>query len=212
MTTKRVWTKLGADLADRECSLRTKKVAREQAMVAFCKIEDGRGVCMLCDLSLVTYWFGIWVFFWHKIGKGICKLYGLSLVACWCGSWVLQSANFWNRWFIVIYVAGLSIAHVDFAIFGVVGGVRIVRGVSGAEEAAFAIFGVVGGVNAERVDGAEEVVGGMKVVEVRGVGSTEKEIAIVWAGARAAELALASLIWWAAMCLWSLVLDENFSG
>ena len=78
-----------------------------------------------------------------------------------------------------MYVAGLGIAYVDFEIFGVVGSVRIVRGVSGAEKVAFAIFGVVGGVGAEEVDGAEEVVGGMKFVEVRRVGSTEKEVVIV---------------------------------
>ena len=88
---------------------------------------------------------------------------------------MLQGANFQNRSFIVMYATGLCIAHVDFTIFGVVGGKRVVEDVNRAEEVAFAIFEVVGGVNAEGVDGARGVVG----VKVREVGSTEEEITIV---------------------------------
>lgn len=58
---------------------------------------------------------------------------------------MLQDANFQNRSSMVMYVAGLGIAHVDFAIFGVAG-VGVVRGVGGAKEVAFVTFRVVEGV------------------------------------------------------------------
>ena len=58
---------------------------------------------------------------------------------------MLQGANFQNRSFMVMYAAGLSIAYIDFAIFGVAG-VRVVENISGAKKVFFATFGVVKGV------------------------------------------------------------------
>ena len=43
----------------------------------------------------------------------------------------------------VIYIAGLGITHVDFAIFRVVGEIEIVGGVDGVKEIAFKIFRVL---------------------------------------------------------------------
>ena len=64
---------------------------------------------------------------------------------------MLQGANFRNKSSMIMYIAGLGITHVDFTIFGVVSGVRVVGGVNGAEKVAFVIFEVVGGIDAKRV-------------------------------------------------------------
>lgn len=48
----------------------------------------------------------------------------------------MRDANFQNRLSIVIYIAGLDIAYVAFTIFGVMNSVRVVEGISRAEEVA----------------------------------------------------------------------------
>lgn len=63
----------------------------------------------------------------------------------------MRGANFRNRSSIVMYAAGLGIAHVGFVNFRVVGDVRVAGDISKAEEVTFTLFEIVGGVDAEGV-------------------------------------------------------------
>ena len=81
-----------------------------------------------------------------------------------------------------MYATGLGIAHVGFAIFGVVGGIGVVKGVGRAEENAFAIFGIVGGIEVVEGIDAGGIVGAEKIAWRMVVGADN-----TWLGAEVAS-------------------------